>query len=83
MRYLRILQFLVVLAAVGLYGAYGQNENFVTTLTDANYVNHIQSGAWFVMFYAPWCGHCQRFKPTWTKLAEELQGDVNVAWVDW
>ncbi|XP_046734653.1 thioredoxin domain-containing protein 5 homolog [Diprion similis] len=40
----------------------------------------------FIMFYAPWCGHCQRLAPTWEQLAEMLNGiddgQVRIAKVD-
>ncbi|CAF1285814.1 unnamed protein product [Rotaria sordida] len=31
-----------------------------------------------VFFYAPWCGHCNEFKPTYSKLAERYTSQSNV-----
>lgn len=40
------------------------------------------TGDWLIKFYAPWCGHCRKMEPTYEKVSEMLNGDVNVARVD-
>ncbi|KAK9702113.1 Thioredoxin [Popillia japonica] len=41
--------------------------------TDANFKNEIiNHQTALVMFYAPWCGHCQKLKPEFEKAAKEL-----------
>ncbi|CAF1189785.1 unnamed protein product [Rotaria magnacalcarata] len=31
-----------------------------------------------IFFYAPWCGHCNNFKPTYSKLARSYAGQSNL-----
>lgn len=83
MKYQQIALALFVFCVLGAYECYGQSNSLVTNLTDSNYINHIESGTWFIMFYAPWCKHCQQFKPTWEELAQKLQGEINMGAVDW
>jgi len=54
----------------------------VVILEDSNFDSNIQSGTWFVKFYAPWCGHCKNMAPTWDTLASLTQGNFKVAKID-
>lgn len=58
-------------------------EGKLYILNDRIFRGHVSRGDHFVMMYAPWCGHCQRLKPDWEKLAKKpgVEG-VSVSKVD-
>ncbi|CAJ0630930.1 8722_t:CDS:2 [Entrophospora sp. SA101] len=54
----------------------------VVTLNGKNFDKLISSGTWFIKYYAPWCGHCQKLAPTWEELGRKLQNKMNIGKVD-
>ena len=59
----------------------------VVVLKDADlwdkYVDPANNKVGMIEFYAPWCGHCQQFKPEYEKIAAEMvEHDIRVAKVD-
>ncbi|XP_017883710.1 thioredoxin domain-containing protein 5 [Ceratina calcarata] len=55
-----------------------------TEYTKDDFSAEIQKKNHFVMFHAPWCGHCQRLEPTWEQLAEmsNQEDNIKIAKVD-
>jgi protein disulfide-isomerase A6 len=60
------------------------SDDAVIELTSSNFDSVVLDSdeQFFVEFYAPWCGHCQRLAPEWKEAATELQGVVNFGAVD-
>ncbi|KAL4228418.1 Protein disulfide-isomerase A5 [Mactra antiquata] len=60
--------------------AWNEEESEVHHLTDENFKTFLKKKKHaLVMFYAPWCGHCKKAKPEYTRAAEQLKGDSKVA----
>lgn len=48
-------------------GSGGSDEKDVIVLTDKSFDDNVfgDEHAWFVEFYAPWCGHCKSLAFEW------------------
>ena len=64
--------------------AFYSSSSLVVNLTASSFSSSVLSSNsfWFVEFYAPWCGHCQRLAPEYEKLAKALDGIVSIGAVD-
>jgi len=73
---------LVALVAAPALSLYSGND--VIDLTPKNFDKEVLKSdeVWMVEFYAPWCGHCQRLVPDYTKAAKALKGVVKVGAVN-
>ncbi|XP_012286499.1 thioredoxin domain-containing protein 5 homolog [Orussus abietinus] len=77
--------FIFLLAFIELVFGHEDGE-FTLQYNEETFPIEVPKKNHFVMFYAPWCGHCQRLSPTWEQLAEMLHEDedsrVRIAKVD-
>ncbi|KAJ8321708.1 hypothetical protein KUTeg_000179 [Tegillarca granosa] len=68
--------------------AFGDEADTVASLsyTTDSFDAELAKSNHFVMFFAPWCGHCKRLSPTWDELGKEYNNndgsEVRIAKVD-
>jgi protein disulfide-isomerase A1 len=68
------ITFCILLQFICILYANANNTSNVVTLNDDNFWTKIkESNLVLVKFYAPWCGHCYNFAPTFIKLADEIK----------
>lgn len=46
-----------------------------TNFTSDDIEDEIKSGKKLVLFYADWCGHCNKIKPIWEEASQEVNVD--------
>jgi len=81
------MKSLIIFAVLfGLVFADDDHGEASKSFSEESFNKEIGEKAHFVMFFAPWCGHCKRLAPTWQDLAvkynEKEEKDVVIAKVD-
>lgn len=63
------------LSVDGVISLYDPNKDDIHVLNSNNFDSSVYDSdyAWFVEFYAHWCGACQRYSRHWRELAQEAK----------
>lgn len=57
------------------YSSEHDNDIHTIQYTSESFSAEVPKKNHFIMFFAPWCGHCNRLAPTWEELAQTFNKD--------
>ncbi|RNF11207.1 thioredoxin [Trypanosoma rangeli] len=70
---------MILLTSKGVEGFPFTKSSGVVELTPASFNRFVSSHKpVYILFYAPWCGHCRKIHPEWEKFAQAVQGTIRV-----
>eukprot|EP00092_Neocalanus_flemingeri_P060104 GFUD01071999.1.p1 GENE.GFUD01071999.1~~GFUD01071999.1.p1 ORF type:complete len:414 (+),score=147.69 GFUD01071999.1:53-1243(+) len=79
-----MLKYFLLFSMLGLCLA--EEAVTATNLDENNFKDLVGGSPHFVMFFAPWCGHCKRLAPVWEEMAskhnKDVDSEVSIAKVD-
>jgi len=77
-------KFLCIFVLISLSYSFFDSNTPVILLNGDNFEKEVvkSKDIWLILFYAPWCGHCQAFSPEYEKAAKALKGIFKIGAVD-
>ena len=77
-------KFLCIFLLISLSYSFFDSNTPVILLNGDNFEKEVvkSKDIWLILFYAPWCGHCQAFSPEYEKAAKALKGIFKIGAVD-
>ena len=78
------LRFLCLFITISLSFSFFDSNTPVILLNGDNFEKEVvqSDDIWLILFYAPWCGHCQDFSPEYEKAARALKGIFKIGAID-
>ena len=78
------LRLLCLFITISLSFSFFDSNTPVILLNGDNFEKEVvqSDDIWLILFYAPWCGHCQAFSPEYEKAARALKGIFKIGAID-